>query len=276
MDRTNHRQTPLHLAVVKKQARALATLLELGADPDIEDAAGLTPLDQAALAGDEEIVKHLLARGAEVRLASAMFLDRPADLERLTQSNPELLSDHRRWARLLVRASSRGPGETVETLLRAANRAGLAIVNMEDDPETAVDGASGYTPLHAAAFSGNTAAVAVLLENGANPRARDGKYFGTPAGWARYGRHTTTCDLILQADIDIFDAIDADRGDRVASILDRDPEAIDRPFKAYASCPDRDNQWWPTPDCTPLEWAESQAKDEARRVIAGQIARTFK
>ncbi|HEY7441023.1 MAG TPA: ankyrin repeat domain-containing protein [Vicinamibacterales bacterium] len=273
MDRTNHRQTPLHLAIVKKQVHSLATLLELGADPDIEDAAGLTPLDQAALTNEQEMVQHLLGRGAEIRLASAIVLDRPADLERLIESNPAVLSDNRVWARLLVRASTVASGETVETVLRAANRAGLTIVNMEDDPETAVDQASGYTPLHAAAASGNTAAVAVLLRHGANPRARDGKYCGTPAGWARYGRHSATCDLILQAEIDIFDAIDADRGDRVASILDRDPEAIDRPFKAYASCPARDGQWWPTPDCTPLQWAELQGKDQAKRVIVGQTSK---
>ena len=52
MDRTNHRRTALHLAVVKKQPAALAALIELGADLNVEDAVGLTPLDQAALNGE--------------------------------------------------------------------------------------------------------------------------------------------------------------------------------------------------------------------------------
>ncbi len=276
MDRTNHRRTPLHLAVIKKQPEALSTLLELGADPNIEDAAGLTPLDQAALKGEPRMTQRLMGGGAEIRLAAAILLDRPEDLDRLVQADPDLLSNNRLWARLLVRASGQASGEAVEALLRAAkhHRAGLTIVNMEDDRETAVDEASGYTPLHAAGGSGNTAAAAVLLRHGANPRARDGKYYGTPSGWARFARHTETRDLILQADVDLFDAIDADRGDIVARILTGDPDAIDRPFKAYATCPARDDQWWPTPDCTPLQWAESQAKESARRVLVEHGAAT--
>ncbi|HEU4693320.1 MAG TPA: ankyrin repeat domain-containing protein, partial [Vicinamibacterales bacterium] len=276
MDRTNHRRTALHLAVIKKQPEALAALLDLGADPNIEDAAGLTPLDQAALKGEQEMAARLIDAGAEIRLAAAILLDRPRDLDRLIHTDPDLLSNNRLWARLLVRASSQASSEAVEALLRTAkrHRAGLTIVNMEDDQETAVDQAPGYTPLHAAAGSGNTAAAEVLLRHGANPRVRDGKYYGTPAGWARFFNHAATRDLILQADVDLFDAIDADRGDIVVRILAGDPDAIDRPFKAYATCPTRDGQWWPTPDCTPLQWSESQGKESARRVLVEHGAAT--
>ena len=61
MDRTNRRCTPMHLAVVKKQANALVTLIELGGDLNLEDAVGLTPLDQAALDGEEELARLLMA-----------------------------------------------------------------------------------------------------------------------------------------------------------------------------------------------------------------------
>src|SRR4029450_10464423 len=40
MDRTNHRRTALHLAVIKKQSAALAALIALGANLNLEDAAG--------------------------------------------------------------------------------------------------------------------------------------------------------------------------------------------------------------------------------------------
>jgi hypothetical protein len=145
------------------------------------------------------------------------------------------------------------------------HRAGLTIVNMEDDEETAVDGAKGYTPLHAAAFHGNDDAVVVLLRHGASPRTRDGKYCGTPAGWAAYAGHMATADLILGADIDIFDAINFDRADRIGQILDRDPGAIDRPFKAYAPCGSSEGQWWPDPGSTPLDWATVRQKASAVR-----------
>jgi ankyrin repeat protein len=145
---------------------------------------------------------------------------------------------------------------------------------MDDDRDTAVDGAGGYTALHAAAFHGNDEAVTVLLKHGANPRTRDDKYCATPAGWAAYAGHMATANLVLDADVDLFDAINFDRGDRIGAILDRDPGAIDRPFKAYASCEPKPTQWWPTPDCTPLQWATRQQKPEAIRVLTERGAAT--
>lgn len=271
MDRTNQHRTALHLAVVKKQVAALVALVELGADLNVEDAVGMTPLDHAVLNEEEEMTRLLMDAGARITLPAAIILDRPQDIERLTRDSPDLLSmtSKPRWARLLVHASSRVSGRVIEKLLATItrHRAGLSVVNAEDDPETAVDGASGYTTLHSAAFAGNDAAVEALLRHGANPRARDGKYCGTPAGWAAYAGHMTTAELILKADVDIFDAINFDRADRVSDILDRDPGAIDRPFKAYASCGSREGQWWPAPECTPLEWATAQNKQNALRVL---------
>lgn len=276
MDRTNHRRTPLHLAVVTKQPAAVAALLESGADAKLTDAAGLTPLDEAALAGESSMAEALLAHGAPLTIAAAIALDRTDDAQRLVAADPAVMQDNRRWARLIVRAGAHASGRVLGRLLRAAerHRAGLTIVNMPDDSETAVDGAAGYTALHAAAFAGNDDAVAVLLKHGADPRARDGKYCATPAGWARYAGHRATADLILEADVDVFDAIDGDRADRVAAILDADPAAIDRPFNAYASCGSREPQGWPTPDCTPLEWAASRQRTNAVRALTDRGAAT--
>ena len=280
MDRTNYRRTALHLAVAKKQIAALATLIDVGANLNLEDAVGLTPLDQAALSGEDAMTRLLMDAGATMTLPAAIALELPDHIERLVREDPEALSGttNRRWARLLVHTSRRASGRMVETLLRIVmrHRSGLSIVNMEDDEETAVDGARHYTPLHAAAFHGNDEAVGVLLKHGANPRTRDSKYCGTPAGWAAFAGHMATANLILDGDIDIFDAITFDRGDRVGHILERDPGAIDRPFKAYASCGSRDDQWWPTPDCTPLEWATSSRKPNAVGVLTawGAASRT--
>jgi ankyrin repeat protein len=278
MDRTNRRRTPLHLAVIKKQPAALGALIELGADLNAIDATGVTPLDQSAIDGQDELTRRLIDAGASVTLPAAVILGREDVIKQWLHADPGRLSvtDNRGWARLLVHASGRASARVLETLLETVmrHRSGLSIVNMEDDTDTAVDGTSGYTPLHAAAFYGNMDAVALLLKHGANPRVRDSKYCGTPAGWAAYAGHLPVANAILDADVDIFDAISLDRGDRVTAILDADAGAIDRPFKAYAQCPTRNGQWWPTPDCTPLEWATSQHKPTAVRALVERGAGT--
>src|SRR6185295_1850411 len=112
---------------------SLAALIGLGADLNLEDAVGLTPLDQAALDGEDELTRLLIAAGAAITLPAAIALERPAEIERLVRADPEILSttDSRRWARLVVHASGRSSGRTLETLLRTVmrHRAGLSIVN---------------------------------------------------------------------------------------------------------------------------------------------------
>jgi hypothetical protein len=67
------------------------------------------------------------------------------------------------------------------------------------------------------------------------------------------------------------DARRLDRADRVGQILDRDPGAIDRPFKAYASCESKEGQWWPQPNAIPLQWATTQRKPNAIRVLTERV-----
>jgi uncharacterized protein len=194
MDATNHRRRPLHLAIVKKQPESLAVLLDLGADPEAVDAAGLTPLDQAALGGDTEIAQLLIERGAVLQLPAAIGLQRTADIERLVLDDPDCLKPGHRWGTLIVRASEEAAGPMIEELIRLG-----ASVDARDDPSTAVDGTAGYTPLHGAAFRGNAEVVSVLLNHGADPFALEGKYHAPPAGWADYAGHHEVRDLILEA-----------------------------------------------------------------------------
>lgn len=58
-------QTPLHLAVITKQAKVLEVLLRAGADPTLVDKDGRSPLHLAALAGDTSMLRLLLAHLGE-------------------------------------------------------------------------------------------------------------------------------------------------------------------------------------------------------------------
>jgi ankyrin repeat protein len=261
MDATNHRRRPLHLAVVKKQAGSLATLLQLGADPGQRDRAGLTPLDQAALAGETALAQRLIDHGAEIDVPAAVALGRTADIERLLAKEPGCLAPGRRWGTLIVRAAERAPVHVLETLLRLG-----ASPNAVDEPSTAVDKTVGLTPLHAAAFKGNVEAVRVLLAHGANPRLREQKYKGTAVGWAAFAGHEAARDLLLDAPIDIFDAIAHDRRNRVEQILESDPGALDRTLGETANLTGEES--W----CTPLAWAAGHNKPELVRLLLSRGA----
>lgn len=245
MDLDNRRRRPLHLAVIKKQRESLVTLLDLGANTESLDEAGFTALDQAALSGETEVARMLLDRGAKVRLPAAVALGRTRDIEKLLRRDPAGLKPGGRWGNLIVRASERADGAVIEALIQAG-----ASVEVRDDPKTSVDATSGYTPLHAAAFHGNVSAAAALLKHGANVRAREEKYHGTPAGWANYAGHTELRDLILRGPVDIMEAIEYGLMERIETILREDPDALNRPFREHPLYPLYAEGWH-----TPLAFA---------------------
>ncbi|HEY1578383.1 MAG TPA: ankyrin repeat domain-containing protein [Terracidiphilus sp.] len=241
MHGTKMKSRPLHLAVIKRQPAVVRTLLELGANIESLDEAGFTPLDRAAIVRASEMVSILIETGAKLRLPAAAALGRDAEVARLLRLDPDALKPGCRWGNLIVRASEHGTGEMVETLLRNG-----ALVNIRDNPQTSIDSTAGYTPLHAAAWNGNLSVIPVLLRHGADVRAREEKYHGTPAGWADYAGHKEARDLILQGHIDIIEAIQYDLADRIGPILDEDPAAINRPFRDYGLFP-LDAEPWHTP-----------------------------
>ncbi len=267
MDRTNRHRRPLHLAVAKKQPESLATLLALGADAEGEDAAGMTPLDQAAVGGEAEMAQLLIDNGARVRLPAAVALDRHDEIARILAESPDCLRPGGRWARLIIRASERAPAPVIESLVQ-----GGASVHVRDDHRTSVDGTHGYTALHAAAFHGNADAARMLLRHGANPMDREDKYWGTPAGWAAYAGHIAVRDLILDAPaIDIFDAI-LYRSDRIGETLDRDPSALDRAFGEYVTGADMAAKPWLDPAWTPIAFAVANGELDAASILVDRGA----
>lgn len=267
MNGTRMRSMPLHLAVIKNQPASAMTLLDLGANMESLDAAGFSALDLAALYGRHELAQVLLERGAKVRLPAAVALRRTADVERLLRRDPGTLKPGGRWAHLIVRASERAPGDVIETLIRNG-----ASVNVHDDPKTSIDSTSGYTPLHAAAWHGNVSAIDGLMKHGADVRAREEKYHGTPAGWADYSGHKEARDLILRGSIDIIEAIQYDMPQRVRAVLEEDPTALNRVFSDYGLFPWDAEAWH-----TPLAYAVTRGREEiVRLLIEGGAAGTLR
>jgi ankyrin repeat protein len=257
MNGTRMRRMPLHLAVIKNQSTSVTTLLELGANTESLDEAGFSALDLAALEGRHDLAQVLLDRGAKVRLPAAVALHRTADVERLLRRDPGTLKPGGRWGNLILRASERAPGDVIETLIRNG-----ASANVHDDPKTSIDSTSGYTPLHAAAWHGNVSAIDVLMKHGADVRAREEKYHGTPAGWADYAGHKEARDLILRRSIDIIEAIQYDMAERVKVVLQEDPAALNRVFRDYGLFPGDAEAWH-----TPLVYAVTRGREQIVRLL---------
>jgi len=257
MNGTTMRSMPLHLAVMKNRPASVMTLLDLGANTESLDEAGFSALDLAAFAGRHDLAQLLLERGAKLRLPAAVALHRSAEVERLLRRDPGTLKPGGRWRNLIVRASERAPGDVIETLIRNG-----ASVNGCDNPKTSIDSTSGYTPLHAAAWYGNVSAIDVLMKHGADVRAREEKYHGTPAGWADYAGHKEARELILRGSIDIIEAIQYGMAQRISAVLEEEPAALNRPFRDFGLFP-LDAEGWHTP----LAYAVSRGREEIVRLL---------
>jgi peptide-methionine (S)-S-oxide reductase len=146
------------------QIELIDTLLGAGASPD-----GCP--DNALVNGHVTAAEHLVARGAELTLASAVCLGRWDDAGRLAAT---ARGAEKQFA--LVLAALNGKPEAVKWMIGAG-----ADVN-----RPSADLYAHGTPLHHAVCSGSLATVAALVEAGADPGKRDTAWNGTPLGWAEH------------------------------------------------------------------------------------------
>jgi hypothetical protein len=105
------------------------------------------------------------------------------------------------------------------------------------------------------------------LKHGARVDAREDKWHGTPAGWAHYAGRNEVRDLILKSPVDIMEAVDFDKAERIAEILAKDPEALNRSYNAYPIYPLYAEGWH-----TPFAFAVVNGKIETVRMLLGRGA----
>ncbi len=127
---------PLHLAVIYDRRDILEYLLSRGADPNVGDGLGLTPLLQAVKLRDMDIAKVLMTNGA----------------------NPQAVTNADNTA-LHFAVSAKSVNMVDEFIGRGVN------INAANK--------AGVTPLHLAVRSGNLEMVNHLIEKGANVNAAD-------------------------------------------------------------------------------------------------------
>ena len=146
------------------QIQLIDVLLDAGADPRGNP-------ENALVNGNVTAAEHLVERGAELTLPTALCLGRWDDVARLAPASNQTV---RQFA--LVLASLNGRAEAVAQLLS------LGVAVNEPSSELYAHG----TPLHHAVSSGSLATVKVLVAAGASVDREDALYHATPVGWAEY------------------------------------------------------------------------------------------
>jgi hypothetical protein len=158
-------------------------LLARGVDPDGRGSRhpiyrGRSPVQEAALSGQMEVVSLLLDAGAswehdavDELVAAAMAGDRDT-VSRLLAADPGLRH----------RAVERRPDQ----LVRAAEQRRYDAVALLIELGFDVNARPRTTPLHEAAMRGDIPMIRLLLDHGADPNVRDTAYDATPAGWAEH------------------------------------------------------------------------------------------
>jgi peptide-methionine (S)-S-oxide reductase len=146
------------------QLELIDTLIDAGASPHGGP-------NNALVNGHNAAAEHLVARGAEPTLASAVCLGRWDEASRLSATASE---SEMQFA--LILAALNGNADAVKWMVEAG-----ADVN-----RPSADLYAHGTPLHHAVCSGSLATVRALVASGADPGKRDTAWNGTPLGWAEY------------------------------------------------------------------------------------------
>jgi cytohesin len=148
-------RTPLHHAVKDNRLDIVKLLVESGADVNAPDNYGLTPLHYAVHSGYEKLVDFLLRHGADPNAK---------DIGGYTPLHISAFEGHP--ATIILPLELGDSSEEPETYMRIAKlliKSG-ADVNMKNN--------GGRTPLHAAVLRNRIDIVRLLLESGADPNAR--------------------------------------------------------------------------------------------------------
>ncbi|PTY00414.1 hypothetical protein DB345_00695 [Spartobacteria bacterium LR76] len=174
MSRNEDARSPLHHAVERNRPAMVRLLMELGADPARHDALGFSALGSVSEKTDPAILALLEQSGLRLSLYDALVLGRYEQAEALL--DPASIRRGGGQTHLFVYAVAKNNWPMAEWLL--ARGADInAIAEVYQCPATA---------LHFAVENKPAERIHWLLNHGADPAIRDGKFDSDTRGWASF------------------------------------------------------------------------------------------
>uniref|UniRef100_A0A8D2PDH4 Nuclear factor NF-kappa-B p105 subunit n=1 Tax=Zosterops lateralis melanops TaxID=1220523 RepID=A0A8D2PDH4_ZOSLA len=163
-------QTPLHLAVITKQAKVVEDLLKAGADVSLLDRHGNSVLHLAATEGDDKILSLLLKHEKVSPMVNLPNGEGLSAIHMVVMANSMSCLKQLIAARANINAQEQKSGRTALHLAVEQENIPLAgCLLLEGDADVDSTTYDGTTPLHIAAGRGSTKLAAVLKAAGANP-----------------------------------------------------------------------------------------------------------
>ncbi|KGL78927.1 Nuclear factor NF-kappa-B p105 subunit, partial [Tinamus guttatus] len=167
-------QTPLHLAVVTKQAAVVEALLTAGADVSLLDRHGNSVLHLAATEGDDKVLSLLLKHKQICPLVDLSNSEGLSAIHMVVMANSVSCLRQLIAAGVNVNAQEQKSGRTALHLaVEQENIPVAGCLLLEGDADVDSTTYDGTTPLHIAAGRGSTKLAALLKAAGANPHIQN-------------------------------------------------------------------------------------------------------
>ena len=164
--------TALHLC---KTPEVATVLINAGADTTVIDSWGKTALQFAALSGRTDVAKAMIKAGVKLDLLTATALNMTDEATKMVKANRELLKSSEPDQNVLHRSET--------PLAIAASNGNLDLVKLYVELGADVNsfnsyplGAGGYSPLTNAIGGNHEDVVEYLLQAGADPDVKVGKF----------------------------------------------------------------------------------------------------